>query len=258
VHPGAEELGRVYSPASCHPATPTAFAAALDNLDLKAASGGGLRSRARGLSGMDRTADRTAGRRQFRPVWCGCANICRPTPSCATPGELRGMDHRFFRLAASARMWRRPRAPWLWRPAALAMKRLHPTGGGVSRRRRTFSDNGQEFATRFSMARRSSHHRRQRHVRHHPHLQERNIPAASRRPICQSGFSGLTRGPSAVRRLGRTPRGFPDAFKQRRPPAGRRSFACHRREAITPTRTRSQKFARKSVAERSAEPDICR
>src|ERR1700688_1854306 len=41
VHPGAEELGRVYSPRLAINATPTAFAAALDNLDLKAALGGG-------------------------------------------------------------------------------------------------------------------------------------------------------------------------------------------------------------------------
>ncbi len=34
VHPGAEELGRVYSPHLAIHATPTAFAAALENLDL--------------------------------------------------------------------------------------------------------------------------------------------------------------------------------------------------------------------------------
>src|SRR5215472_10401228 len=41
VHPGAEELGRVYSPHLAIHATPTAFAAALDTLDLKPAPGGG-------------------------------------------------------------------------------------------------------------------------------------------------------------------------------------------------------------------------
>src|SRR6202011_3823222 len=40
VHPGAEELGRVYSPHLAIHATPTAFAAALDNLDLKEAQPG--------------------------------------------------------------------------------------------------------------------------------------------------------------------------------------------------------------------------
>src|SRR5580693_6445721 len=39
VHPGAEELGRVYSPHLAIHATPTAFAAALDTLDLKEACG---------------------------------------------------------------------------------------------------------------------------------------------------------------------------------------------------------------------------
>src|SRR5580693_2391513 len=40
VHPGAEELGRVYSPRLAINATPTAFAAALDSLELKEAKGG--------------------------------------------------------------------------------------------------------------------------------------------------------------------------------------------------------------------------
>src|SRR5580658_7653428 len=41
VHPGVEELGRVYSPHLAIHATPTAFAAALDALDLKAPSSTG-------------------------------------------------------------------------------------------------------------------------------------------------------------------------------------------------------------------------
>src|SRR6202040_3875850 len=40
VHPGAEELGRVYSPHLAIHATPTAFAAALDHLELADAPGG--------------------------------------------------------------------------------------------------------------------------------------------------------------------------------------------------------------------------
>ena len=66
VHPGAEELGRVYSPQLAIHATPTAFAAALEDLKFAARAVGRRQDRACRLSAMDGQGHRAAGRRQFR------------------------------------------------------------------------------------------------------------------------------------------------------------------------------------------------
>ena len=102
VHPGAEELGRVYHPALAINAAPTAFccgagrpaAAERDPLARRD------RHRACRLSRLDR-----ARRRRSRAAsisarsWCGCARICRPTPILTNgAGNFSAWIHRFYRF----------------------------------------------------------------------------------------------------------------------------------------------------------------
>jgi acetolactate synthase-1/2/3 large subunit len=65
VHPGAEELGRVYSPQLAINATPTAFTVALETLKF-ARAGRRRQGGVRRLSGLDRQSDRTTGTGKFR------------------------------------------------------------------------------------------------------------------------------------------------------------------------------------------------
>ena len=62
VHPGAEELGRVYSPHLAIHATPTAFAAALESLKFARAPAGDAKAAHADYLRMDGEADRAAGR----------------------------------------------------------------------------------------------------------------------------------------------------------------------------------------------------
>ena len=108
VHPGAEELGRVYSPHLPIHATPTAFAAALENLDtlprMRGRVGGGGAwpggRRARRLSRMDGKADRTAGRGQSRRNHGVAAR--KSSPRChhmQRRRQLPGLDLPLFPLS---------------------------------------------------------------------------------------------------------------------------------------------------------------
>jgi len=150
VHPGVEELGRVYSPHLAINATPTAFAAALDHLELKEVSGGQAKvAHADYLDWTDQPTEQPGGvnfgavmvwLREFLP---GDAILCNGA------GNYASWIHRFFRF----RRFMSHIAPASGSmgygvPAALAMKRLYPdrpvvclAGDG------DFLMNGQEFAT---------------------------------------------------------------------------------------------------------------
>ena len=101
-------------PASCH--SRDADCVCRGARQSRTASGAARagRSRARRLSGMDRKADRAAGRRQFRRRHGVAARqSSRPTPSSATaPAIMRPGFIASFASAASASMSRRPRARW--------------------------------------------------------------------------------------------------------------------------------------------------
>ena len=257
VHPGAEELGRVYSPHLAIHATPTAFAAALDELKFAPRAVGRRQGCACRLSAMDGQGHRAAGRRQFRrgdgvaarkparrrhPVQrrrqlCGLDLPLLPLPPLRAPcGAGLGLDG----------LWRAGRGG---DEAALSA-----AAGRVPCRRRRFSD--ERPGIRHRRAIRSAvhhHHRRQRHVRHHPHAPGARIsrPHFGDRN-CAIRILPLTRAPSAASASrSSAPRIFPRRSRKRRhraspPSCGLPSIG----EAITPTTTLA-KIRAKALAEKT-------
>ena len=150
VHPGAEELGRVYSPHLPIHATPTAFAAALDNLEVSGTSRFQAEAaHADYLEWSEKPTD------QPGPVNLGAVmvwlrdNLPADAIVCNGAGNYAAWIHRFLRF----RRFGQHVAPTSGSmgygvPAAVAMKRLYPerqivciAGDG------DFLMNGQEFAT---------------------------------------------------------------------------------------------------------------
>jgi acetolactate synthase I/II/III large subunit len=150
VHPGAEELGRVYSPHLAIHATPTAFAAALDRLDVPGAPRGQAEAaRAEYLVWTEKPTEQPgAVNLGAVMVWLR-ENLPADAIICNGAGNYAAWIHRFFRF----RRFGQHVAPTSGSmgygvPAAVAMKRLYPermvicvAGDG------DFLMNGQEFAT---------------------------------------------------------------------------------------------------------------
>ncbi len=163
VHPGAEELGRVYSPHLPIHATPTAFAAALEHLEVPPPyppphAGEGREGTLRGqadaahsdyLSWTEKPTEQPGGVNLGAiMVWLR-DNLPADAMLCNGAGNYAAWIHRFFRF----RRFGQHVAPTSGSmgygvPAAVAMKRLYPerqivciAGDG------DFLMNGQEFAT---------------------------------------------------------------------------------------------------------------
>ena len=154
VHPGAEELGRVYSPQLAINATPTAFTVALETLKFARAAAGDAKSEATTahadyLTWTD-TPTEQPGKVNFGAVMVWLRdNLAPDAILCNGAGNYSAWIHRFFRF----RRFGQHVAPASGSmgygvPAAVAMKRLYPqrqvicvAGDG------DFLMNGQEFAT---------------------------------------------------------------------------------------------------------------
>jgi acetolactate synthase I/II/III large subunit len=150
VHPGAEELGRVYSPNLAINATPTAFAAALEKLDLpRRLRGQAEAAHADYLQWTEKPTEQP-GAVNFGAVMVWLRDNLPPDAIiCNGAGNYAAWIHRFFRM----RRFGQHVAPTAGSmgfgvPAAVAMKRLFPdrpivcvAGDG------DFLMNGQEFAT---------------------------------------------------------------------------------------------------------------
>ncbi|PWT90485.1 MAG: thiamine pyrophosphate-binding protein [Proteobacteria bacterium] len=150
IHPGAEELGRVYSPHLAIHATPTAFAAALDRLERPSAPHGqAAAAHAEYLAWTERPTEQPgAVNLGAVMVWLR-ENLGADAILCNGAGNYAAWIHRFFRF----RRFGQHVAPTSGSmgygvPAAVAMKRLYPertivcvAGDG------DFLMNGQEFAT---------------------------------------------------------------------------------------------------------------
>ncbi len=150
VHPGAEELGRVYSAHLPIHATPTAFAAALENLQLpRAPSGDAKSARADYIEWTEKATEQPGGV-NFGAVMVWLRdNLPADAILCNGAGNYAAWIHRFFRF----RRFGQHVAPASGSmgygvPAAVAMKRLNPdrmvvclAGDG------DYLMNGQEFAT---------------------------------------------------------------------------------------------------------------
>ena len=150
VHPGAEELGRVYSPNLAIHATPTAFAAALEKLDLPRPLGGAAGAAHADYLAWTEKPTEQPGAVNFGAVMVWLRDNLPPDAIiCNGAGNYAAWIHRFLRM----RRFGQHVAPTAGSmgfgvPAAVAMKRLHPerpvvciAGDG------DFLMNGQEFAT---------------------------------------------------------------------------------------------------------------
>jgi acetolactate synthase I/II/III large subunit len=150
VHPGAEELGRVYSPHLAIHATPTAFAATLEQLDVPGAPHGQAEAaHAEYLAWTEKPTEQPGGVNLGAVMVWLRENLHADAIICNGAGNYAAWIHRFFRF----RRFGQHVAPASGSmgygvPAAVAMKRLYPertvicvAGDG------DFLMNGQEFAT---------------------------------------------------------------------------------------------------------------
>jgi acetolactate synthase I/II/III large subunit len=150
VHPGAEELGRVYSPHLAINATPTAFTAALENLNFsRARSGDAAAANTEYRAWTDKPTEQP-GAVNFGAVMVWLReNLARDAILCNGAGNYSAWIHRFFRFRRFAQQVAPASGSMGYGvPAAVAMKRLYPerqviciAGDG------DFLMNGQEFAT---------------------------------------------------------------------------------------------------------------
>ncbi|MFZ2079571.1 MAG: thiamine pyrophosphate-binding protein [Xanthobacteraceae bacterium] len=150
IHPGAEELGRVYSPQLSINATPTAFTGALENLTFARVPAGDAKTAHADYLAWTEHPTEQPGAVNFGAVMVWLReNLAPDAIICNGAGNYSAWIHRFFRF----RRFGQQVAPVSGSmgygvPAAVAMKRLYPerqvvciAGDG------DFLMNGQEFAT---------------------------------------------------------------------------------------------------------------
>jgi acetolactate synthase I/II/III large subunit len=152
VHPGPEELGRVYRPHLAINATPTAFVAALDELDAKCEATWAADTQAAHADyiAWSETATLVPGSVNLGEimVWLR-QHLPADAILCSGAGNFSAWIHRFFRFRRFASHIAPTSGSMGYGvPAAVAMKRLYPdrtvvaiAGDG------DFLMNGQEFAT---------------------------------------------------------------------------------------------------------------
>jgi acetolactate synthase I/II/III large subunit len=150
VHPGTEELGRVYSPTLAINATPTAFAAALEHLKFPKAPAGAAKAANADYRNWTETPTEQPGGVNFGKVIVWLRDNLPPDAIiCNGAGNFPAWIHRFFRFRRFAQHVAPASGSMGYGvPAAVAMKRLYPertvicvAGDG------DFLMNGQEFAT---------------------------------------------------------------------------------------------------------------
>ena len=152
VHPGSEELGRVYQPALAIQATPTAFAAAVESMKPAAASawkGEAAKAHADYLAWTDKPRE-LPGHFQYGEVVTWLRDrLPKDAIVCNGAGNYAGWIHRHHRFHAfTAQLAPTSGSMGYGVPAAVMAKRQHPdrvvvafAGDGC------FLMNGQEFAT---------------------------------------------------------------------------------------------------------------
>jgi acetolactate synthase-1/2/3 large subunit len=150
VHPGAEELGRVYSPHLAINATPTAFAAALEKLQFARPPKGDAAAANADYREWTEKPTEQPGAVNFGAVMVWLRENLPPDAIlCNGAGNYAAWIHRFFRFRRFAQHIAPASGSMGYGvPAAVAMKRLYPertvvclAGDG------DFLMNGQEFAT---------------------------------------------------------------------------------------------------------------
>ncbi len=150
VHPGAEELGRVYQPTLAIQASPVAFCAALDSASPSQRRGGDTEELRASYIGWTEKAKPIPGAFQYGEAMVWLRERLPPDAMiCNGAGNFAGWIHRYYRF----RKFGTQLAPTSGSmgygvPAAIMAKRQHPdrivvcfAGDGC------FLMNGQEFAT---------------------------------------------------------------------------------------------------------------
>jgi acetolactate synthase I/II/III large subunit len=152
VHPGAEELGRVYRPHLAIHAAATAFAAALEGLEPPKEIGWREETRAAHADYLtwSEAPTHSPGAVNLGQIMVGLRNELEPeTIICNGAGNYSGWIHRFYRFRRfGTQLGPISGSMGYGVPAAVAAKRLYPdrdvvcfAGDGC------FLMNGQEFAT---------------------------------------------------------------------------------------------------------------
>ena len=150
VHPGAEELGRVYSPSLAINATPAAFTAALERLTFARAPAGEAKAANADYRAWTEKPTEQPGGVNFGAIMIWLReNLAPDAVICNGAGNYAAWIHRFFRFSRFGQQVAPVSGSMGYGvPAAVAMKRLHPerqvvciAGDG------DFLMNGQEFAT---------------------------------------------------------------------------------------------------------------
>jgi acetolactate synthase I/II/III large subunit len=150
VHPGAEELGRVYSPQLAINATPTAFAAALEHLQfVRAPAGDAKAAHAEYIEWTEKPTEQPGGVNFGAVIVWLRDNLPADAMLCNGAGNFAAWIHRFYRFRRfGSHVAPASGSMGYGVPAAVAMKRLYPdrqvvclAGDG------DFLMNGQEFAT---------------------------------------------------------------------------------------------------------------
>jgi acetolactate synthase I/II/III large subunit len=150
IHPGAEELGRVYSPQLAINATPTAFTGALENLTFARVPAGDAKTAHADYLAWTEHPTEQPGAVNFGAVMVWLReNLAPDAIICNGAGNYSAWIHRFFRFGRFGQQVAPVSGSMGYGvPAAVAMKRLYPerqvvciAGDG------DFLMNGQEFAT---------------------------------------------------------------------------------------------------------------
>ena len=150
IHPGAEELGRVYSPSLAINATPTAFAAALEHLQFANKPAGDAKAaNADYLEWTEKPTEQPGGVNFGAVMVWLRENLPHDAILCNGAGNFASWVHRFFRFRRFAQHVAPASGSMGYGvPAAVGTKRLFPertvvclAGDG------DFLMNGQEFAT---------------------------------------------------------------------------------------------------------------
>ncbi len=261
VHPGAEELGRVYQPALAIQASPIAFAARLAALDVgtRGNAEDAATAHADYLAWSDNPR-KLPGRFQYGEVMCWLRERLPPDAIvCNGAGNFAGWIHRYFRF----RQYGEQLAPTSGSmgygvPAAVIAKRQHPNkivvafaGDG------DFQMNGQEIGTAVQFDIPFVDHRhRQRHVRHHPHASGEQLsePRLVDRPE-EPGFRRTRPRLWRPRRAGRDHGGVSNPPSNARwPRASPRSCTACSIRRPSPPRARSTSCARPRRRGRRSRP----
>ena len=151
VHPGAEELGRVYQPTLAIQASPVAFAAKLSTLD----AGGRTNAEAAATAHADYLAwsdnpRKLPGKFQYGEVMCWLRERLGPDAIiCNGAGNFAGWIHRFYRFRSFATQLAPTSGSMGYGlPAAVMAKHMHRDRAVVAfAGDGDFLMNGQEFAT---------------------------------------------------------------------------------------------------------------